>query len=55
VLRSLRTIDSGFNEPYVTFLLVEAGFVLELECWQFNVCLVIFEIKLKRKKRRTNV
>jgi hypothetical protein len=34
--------------------LVEAGFGLQLECWQFNVRVVIVEIELKRKKRRTN-
>ena len=34
---------------------VAAGFGLQLECWQFNVRVVIFEIELMRKKRRTNV
>jgi hypothetical protein len=34
---------------------VEVRFGLQLECWQFNVRVVIFEIELKRKKRRTNV
>ena len=34
---------------------VEAGFGLQLECWQFNVRAVIFKIELVRKKRRTNV
>jgi hypothetical protein len=34
---------------------VAAGFGLQLECWQFNVRVVIFEIELKRKKRRTNI
>jgi hypothetical protein len=34
---------------------VAVGFCLQLECWQFNVRVVIFEIELKRKKRRTNV
>jgi hypothetical protein len=34
---------------------VEVGFGLQLECWQFNVRVVIFEIELKRNKRRTNV
>lgn len=33
---------------------VEAGFRLQLECWQFNIRVVIFEIELKHKKRRTN-
>jgi len=33
---------------------VEAGFGLQLECWQFNVRVVIFEIALTLKKRRTN-
>ena len=33
---------------------VEAGFRMQLECWQFNVRAVIFEIALMRKKRRTN-
>jgi len=32
----------------------EAGFRLQLECWQFNVRVMIFEIALVRKKRRTN-
>jgi hypothetical protein len=34
---------------------VEAGFGLQLECWQFNVRVVIFEIELRLKMRRTNV
>jgi hypothetical protein len=34
---------------------IEAGFGLQLECWQFNVWVVMFEIELRRKKRRTNV
>jgi len=34
---------------------VEAGFRLQLECWQFNVRVVIFWTELKHKKRRTNV
>jgi hypothetical protein len=33
---------------------VEAGFLLQFQCWQFNVRAVIFEIALMRKKRRTN-
>jgi hypothetical protein len=33
---------------------VEAGFRLQLERRQFNVRVVIFEIGLMRKKRRTN-
>jgi hypothetical protein len=33
---------------------VEAGFRLQLQCWQFNVRAVIFEIALMRKKPRTN-
>ena len=35
--------------------LVEAGFGLQLKCWQFNSRAVIFKIELERKKRRTNV
>jgi hypothetical protein len=34
---------------------VEAGFRLQLQCRQFNIRVVIFEIVLVRKKRRTNV
>jgi hypothetical protein len=34
---------------------VEAGFGLQLKCWQFNSRAVIFKIELVRKKRRTNV
>jgi hypothetical protein len=34
---------------------VEAGFSLQLECWQFKIRVVIFEIELKRNNRRTNV
>lgn len=33
---------------------VETGFRLQLECWQFNIRVVIFEIELKRKNRCTN-
>jgi hypothetical protein len=33
---------------------VEAGFGLRLEYCQFNVRVMIFEIALVRKKRRTN-
>lgn len=32
----------------------EAGFGLQLEYWQFNVCVVIFEIELKRNNRIMN-
>ena len=34
---------------------VEAGFGLQLKCWQFNSRAMIFKIELVRKKRRTNV
>jgi len=34
---------------------VEAGFGLQREYCQFNIRVVIFEIELKHKKRRTNV
>jgi hypothetical protein len=33
----------------------EAGFRLQLECWEFNVRVMIFEIELKRRKSGTNV
>ena len=33
---------------------VEVGFGLQLECWQFNVCVMIFEIELKGKDRSTS-
>jgi hypothetical protein len=34
---------------------VEAGFGLQLKCWQFNSRAMTFKIELVRKKRRTNV
>ena len=34
--------------------LVQTGFRQQLECWQFSIRVVIFEIALMRKKRRTN-
>jgi hypothetical protein len=54
VLRSLRTMKPSFNAPLSDISFVEAGFLLQFQCWQFNVRAVIFEIALMRKKRRTN-
>ena len=54
MLRNVRTMEPRFNEPYVTVSFVEVGFGLQLECWQFNIRVVIFEIELKRKNRIMN-
>jgi len=47
--------EAEIQRPVCNISLVAVGFGLQLECWQFNVRVVIFEIEIKRKKRRTNV
>jgi len=46
--------DAEIQRAVCNISFVEAGFRLQLECWQFNVRVVIFEIALTLKKRRTN-
>ena len=55
MLRSLRGQESENQGAVFNISFVEAGCGVQLEYCQFNIRVVIFEIELKRKKRRTNV
>ena len=48
--------NQGAETEWAVFKIafVEAGFGLQLKCWQFDGRVVIFEIELKRNNRRTN-
>ena len=49
--------NQGAETEWAVFKIafVEAGFGLQLKCWQFNSRAMIFKIELVREKRRTNV
>jgi hypothetical protein len=55
MLQQLANQESENQGAVCNISLAEAGFGLQFNCWQFNVRVVIFEIELKREKRRTNV